>query len=181
MKKDQHQEAIPKEVLNRGKFPGFQNYFLNFKLNIPVILIRNVNLKQHLSNSTQMFITGIWDHTLCFPIITSCVCNTMFIAKISLNNEIQRGPFVPNKEMFKYCLCFWPGVGYMSLLKHLSSFSISFYLTINKAKRQSLSREDYLPHSVFGHGQPYVTISREKSVSGLTIGLVVFKLVLFVP
>ncbi|KAI7963142.1 hypothetical protein MJO28_001236 [Puccinia striiformis f. sp. tritici] len=148
-------EAVPAEVLNTVSLPGFPAHKLELKLGIPVILLRNMNMKRGLSNGTRMLIMRMEPKVLICKILSgSCVGQTVPIPKFNL----------PHKANHVY------GV---SFSRCQFPISVAFALTINKAQGQSLGNVTvYLPQPVFGHGQLYVALSRVTKIKGLSICMV---------
>ncbi|EFP93666.2 uncharacterized protein PGTG_19561 [Puccinia graminis f. sp. tritici CRL 75-36-700-3] len=148
-------EAVPEEVLNTFSLPGFPEHKLELKVGMPVILLRNLNLKRGLSNGTRLLILGIRRSALRCKILSGFrVGKEVLIPKLKLIHEANH-------------------VYGVSFSRYQFPVAAAFALTINKAQGQSLSVVSvYLLQPVFGHGQLYVALSQVTNLNGLSICMV---------
>ncbi|EFP86599.2 uncharacterized protein PGTG_12981 [Puccinia graminis f. sp. tritici CRL 75-36-700-3] len=76
-------EAIPEEVLRTFSIPGFPEADIELKVGMPVILLRNLDLKRGLSNGTRLLVLAIRPDALRCRILTgSCTGAEIAIPRI---------------------------------------------------------------------------------------------------
>jgi hypothetical protein len=130
------------EFLNTLNPNGFPLHVLSLKENCPVILLRNLNVKDGLCNGTRLVVKRISSRLLIckFPSDNRNE-KEILIPRISLDSNEDAFPFIMTRRQFPVRL--------------------AFSMTINKAQGQTLKRVGiYLNEPVFGHGQLYVALSR---------------------
>ncbi|KAI7935210.1 hypothetical protein MJO28_016848, partial [Puccinia striiformis f. sp. tritici] len=67
---DVAQNAIPEEVLNTISIPGFPEHNLKLKINMPVVLLRNMCLGDGMCNGTRFMVIGIQRSVLRVRVLT---------------------------------------------------------------------------------------------------------------
>ncbi|GKD98865.1 ATP-dependent DNA helicase PIF1-like protein [Tanacetum coccineum] len=81
------QHLYPTEFLNTLNFPGMPTHALNLKKELPIMLLRNVNLSQGLCNGTHLIITDLGQFVIRAQILTgSNVGQTVLILQITLTS-----------------------------------------------------------------------------------------------
>ena len=133
---------FPEEFLNSLNPNGFPLHHLILKINCPVILLRNLNVKDGLCNGTRLTVTKISIRLLTCRFSTGPQKGKeVLIPRISLDSNGNAYPFTMTRRQFPVRL--------------------AFSMTINKAQGQTLSKVAiFLNDPVFGHGQLYVALSR---------------------
>ncbi|GJS99239.1 ATP-dependent DNA helicase PIF1-like protein [Tanacetum coccineum] len=126
-------------------------YALSLKKELPIMLLRNVNPSQGLSNGTRLIITELGEFVLKAKILTgSNVGDTVVIHRIILTSTQSKWPFVLKQRQYPVRPC--------------------YAMTINKSQGQSLNYVSlYLPNPLFSHGKLYVALSRVTNPDGLKI------------
>ena len=134
--------GIPNEYLNTLNPPGFPPHRLGLKIGMPLILLRNLNPSQGLSNGTKLCLQRIHDHMVEFKIIGGdhdgdIVC----LPRILLKPKDGDYPFQWTQRQFPV--------------------NTAFAITINNSQGQTLSHVAiYLPEPCFARGQLYTALSR---------------------
>ncbi|KAM3237639.1 ATP-dependent DNA helicase PIF1-like [Capsicum chacoense] len=139
------------EFLNSIKSSGIPNHSITFKVGVPVMLLRNIDQSAGLCNGTRLIITRLENRVIEVKVLSGKESgNKVFIPRMSLTPSDSRIPFKFQRRQF--------------------SMIVSFAMTINKSKGQSLCNvELFLKKSVFTHGQLYVALSRVTSRKRLKI------------
>jgi hypothetical protein len=146
------QQPLTPEVLNSFLIPNFPTHILELKVGMPLIVLRNLNLKQGLCNGTRVVANCVGDQYLSCTIITGPrKGKEVSIPKIRLHH---------------------PGDSMCPLPFYCQQFPVApaFCMTINKSQGQSLGQVlVFLPSPVFSHGQLYVALSRCTDVTGVKV------------
>jgi hypothetical protein len=143
---------ISVEALNKIDFPGFPTHKLELKEGIPVVLLRNLNIKQGLCNGTRIVIEHLSPRALSGRILNGPFRNQeVLIPKITLYHEGDSTVKVP-------------------FYRYQFPVSVAFAMTINKCQGQSMDKVSLvLIGQVFAHGQLYLGMSRVKDVKSLFV------------
>lgn len=130
---------------------GLPPAVLCLRRGIPVMLLRNPNVRHGLCNGTRMIIL---DHS-----------------RHLLRVRVLGGPFEGNVELIpRIDLISSPEDSAYKIVRKQFPVRVCFAMSIDKAQGQSLSRVGInLRSPVFNHGQLYVAFSRATNVSGLAV------------
>ncbi len=139
------------EFLNTLQFSGIANHKLEFKVGVPILLLRNFNQLIGLCNGTRLIVKRLGQRVIETKIITgNNVGKRVFIPRIIMSPSGTDWPFV------LHC-CQFP-------------VRVAFAITINKNQGQTFNNVGvYLPSPVYSHGQLYVAISRVTSSVNIKI------------
>ncbi|KAL7551519.1 hypothetical protein ACHAWF_014705 [Thalassiosira exigua] len=141
---DYDQTMFPTEFLNSLALSRLADHELNLKVNVPVILLRNMDIKRGHCNGTRYLVKAMGEYRLVL---------TKMGAKDDDPNKTLILPRIPMRAN-DYGLPFE--------LKRLQ-FPVkpAFALIINKAQGQSFDKCGILlPRSIWTHGQIYIAFSR---------------------
>ena len=126
---------------------GLPKHLLELKVGCNVILLRNLDKKAGLANSTRLKIIHLGTRIIEAVIISGSstfVGNHVYLPKIKLCPSDSNVPFKFQRFQFP--------------------IKLAYCMTINKAQGQTFNSLGlYLPNPVFAHGQLYVAFSRATS------------------
>nr|XP_009788204.1 PREDICTED: ATP-dependent DNA helicase PIF6-like [Nicotiana sylvestris] len=129
------------EFLNTIKCSGVRNHVLTLKVDVPVMLLRNIDQSAGLRNGTSLIITKLGNQVIEAKVLSGHMAGQkVFIHRMTLTPSDARIPFKFQRTQFP--------------------IAISFAMTINKSQGQSLSYVGlFLKKPVFTHGQLYIALS----------------------
>jgi len=141
----------PVEFLNTLQFSSIANHELEFKVGVPILLLRNINQSIGLCNGTRLIVKRLGQRVIEAEIITG--------------NNVGKCVFIPRIIMSPFGID-WPFV----LCCRQFPVRVAFVITINKSQGQTFNNVGvYLSSSVYSHGQLYVVISRVTSSANIKI------------
>ena len=152
---EENQEILyPVEYLNSISPSGLPPHKLNLKIGAIVMLLRNINISQGLSNGTRLKIVRLSQHLLSASILTGPRAGeVVLLPKIALKTD--SNPSIP----CSFTRCQFP-------------IQLSFSLTINKSQGQTFDKLGIMLRvPVFAHGQLYVALSRCRTRESITVQL----------
>ncbi|XP_061339371.1 uncharacterized protein LOC133286044 [Gastrolobium bilobum] len=143
--------AFSPDILNTFSCSGLPEHKLTLKVNVPVMLLRNIDQSRGLYNGTRLLISRLGSHVVEASVLTgSNIGESVLIPRMTMSPSNHTFPVYFQRRQFP--------------------LTVSFVMTINKSQGQSLSHVGiYLPRPVFTHGQLCVVLSRVKSKQGLKI------------
>lgn len=134
---------MPIEFINSLNPNGLPPYRLILKIGAIVVLLRN--LDENLYNGTRLQIVKLMKYCIYVKIITGKKIGTIVC--------IPRMQFTPTNEELPF-----------TMVRRQFPLKLGFAMTINKAQGQSFDKVGIVLSSpVFGHGQLYVALSRERN------------------
>jgi ATP-dependent DNA helicase PIF1 len=122
------------EFLNTLQFSRIANHKLEFKVGVPILLLRNLNQSIGLCNGTRLIVNRLGQRVIEAEIITgNNVGKLVFIPRIIMSPSKTDWPFVLRRRQFPV--------------------RVAFAMTINKSQGQTLNNVGvYLPCPVYSHG-----------------------------
>ena len=142
----------PPDFLNDLRPSGLPAHRLLIKPGMPVIIVRNLNVRRGLCNGTRAIVLEARRYTLLLRVMSGPLAGeTYVLPRITLtHNADERLSVTFSRKQFP--------------------IKLAFALTINKAQGQTLRRVAvYLPTPVFSHGQMYTAVSRAGDPDGLRV------------
>jgi ATP-dependent DNA helicase PIF1 len=115
----------PVEFLNTLQFSGIANHELEFKVGVPILLLRNLNRSIGLCNGTRLIVKRLGQRVIEAEIITgNNVSKRVFIPRIIMCPSGIDWPFVLHRRQFPVRVTCNSGPSTCSLLK----YSVLFYV-----------------------------------------------------
>ncbi|XP_058198471.1 uncharacterized protein LOC131313993 [Rhododendron vialii] len=141
----------PNEYLNSLDPTGLPPFKLELKVGCPIILLRNIALKDGLCNGTRMMVVKCGSCIIEVKILTGEKFGKLaFIPRVSLSPSFSDFPFHMTSRQFPVRL--------------------AYAMTINKSQGQSVKFVGVdLRTPMFSHGQLYVALSRCTSFDRITV------------
>jgi hypothetical protein len=135
---------ISMEMLNTSKATALPDHVLKLKKGCILMLIRNLNLKEGLCNSTRLQLVNATKNVLqCIIVTGDNKGETVFIPRITIVED-KKFPFI--------------------LRRHQFPVKLAFSFTINKSQSQTFTKIGIdLENEVFAHGQCPMLCSLQQS------------------
>jgi len=142
---------ITPEFLNEIKCSGMPNHRLHFKVGVPVMLLRNIDVSAGLCNGTCLTVVELGKNIIGAQVVGGPHSGERaWIPRMNLIPSDANVSISFQRHQFPLCVC--------------------FAMTINKSQGQTLSHVGlHLPRPVFTHGQLYVVVLHVRSRGGLKI------------
>ena len=136
--------GIPMEYLNDQTVNGLPAHEFEFKKNMPIMMLRNLNPAQGLCNGTRLIAMDLLSN------------KRLLVARIITGANAGRIVLIPRIELSPE-----EGLYPFGWVRRQFPVRASFTMTINKSQGQTLQQVGlYLKTQCFAHGQFYVAISR---------------------
>ena len=143
--------AITFEFLNSLTMSRLVNHRIKLKIEVPIMLLRNLDQAEGLCNGSRLIVTRLANHVIG--------------AKLIIGNKDGQEIYIPRMSMSP-SQSPWP----FKLIRKQFPIMLLYAMTINKSQGQSLDFVRlYLPTPVFSNGKLYIAVSRVQSKSGLKI------------
>jgi ATP-dependent DNA helicase PIF1 len=101
-------EVYPVEYLNKITPEGLPSHRLTLKIDMPVILLRNLDPKNGLCNGTRMVVTGLFNYHITARIVTPGVFfgKDVKIPRIKINSKEGLLPFILGRRQLPIRTCY---------------------------------------------------------------------------
>lgn len=159
--RDAVNQEVPEHWIRGCKSSGMTPRLLKLKIGLPIILLRNLDLRSRLSSGTRLRVMEVRRFLIKCEILTgdaSFVGSVVSLPRIELEFKEEQLGFTHRRRQFPV--------------------KLAFAITINKAQGQSMERVGLdLATPIFTHGQLYVTLSRVtdfRNVWVLVEGVIMF-------
>ncbi|XP_053570386.1 uncharacterized protein LOC128660512 [Bombina bombina] len=137
-------DNYPVEFLTELAPSGMPVHKLNFKIGSILMLLRNINTKRGLCNSTRLVVKALRQN--------------LIIAQVLTGIGERKNVFIPRKDLAP------SNTELPFILRRQFPVKLAFALTVNKSQCETLDRVGiYLPKPVFSHGRLYVAFSQVKN------------------
>jgi len=98
---------ITPEFLNDIKCSGMPNHRLCFKVGVPVMLLRNIDVASGLCNGTRLTIVSLGKNVITAQVVNGSHSSEMaYIPRMNLIPSDSNAPIVFQRRQFPLCLCF---------------------------------------------------------------------------
>jgi ATP-dependent exoDNAse (exonuclease V) alpha subunit len=136
-------DTLPEECLNKLSISGLPEHLIYLKVGMPVVVMRNLYIKQGVCNGSRMVVLSIGAGFLMGKLISGPKSGTVvLIPKIKIHNKIS----------VRAGLLFY---------RYQFPVAPAYAMSVNKTQGQTFRRVSvYLETDVFAHGQLYVALSR---------------------